>query len=246
MRFAGVLRVDHLMGLHRLYWIPQGFGGDQGVYVRYPAEELYAILCLESQRSRTAVVGEDLGTVPGYVRQGMADHGLRRMYVAQFEYRGEGSPPYDAPARQSVASLNTHDTAMFASFWTGRDIDDQAALGLLDEDHAEDARRRRRRLKQSLLSHLRKLRLVKGRQPSADAVLRACLNVLGASAAECVIVTLEDLWGETDPQNTPGTGQECPNWTRRARLSLEQIQADRSVVSALAEIAQARRSAGLG
>ena len=243
MRHAGVLRVDHLMGLHRLYWIPEGFGGDQGVYVRYPAEELYAILCLESQRSNTAVVGEDLGTVPGYVRQRMADHGLRRMYVAQFEYRGDGNPPYDAPARQSVASVNTHDTAMFASFWTGRDIDDQVALGLLDDDHAHDARRRRKRLKQALLGHLRKLRLITGGQPSAAAVLRACLATLGASEAECVIVTLEDLWGETDPQNTPGTDQERPNWTRRARLSLEQIQADPSVVSALAGIEQARRSA---
>ncbi|MDE0262638.1 MAG: 4-alpha-glucanotransferase [Bryobacterales bacterium] len=242
MRFAGVLRVDHLMGLHRLYWIPEGFGGDQGVYVRYPAEELYAILCLESQRSNTAVVGEDLGTVPGYVRQRMADHGLRRMYVAQFEYRGGRNPPYDAPARQSVASVNTHDTAMFASFWTGRDIDDQVALGLLDDDHADDARTRRRQLKRALLSHLRELRLIGGGRPSADAVLRACLTTLGASDAECVIVTLEDLWGETDPQNTPGTDQERPNWTRRARLSLEQIRADRRVVSALTGIARARRS----
>lgn len=243
MRLAGVLRVDHLMGLHRLYWIPDGFDGDQGVYVRYPTEELYAILCLESQRSSTAVVGEDLGTVPGYVRQRMADHGLRRMYVSQFEYSGDRKPPYDAPARQSVASVNTHDTAMFASFWTGRDIDDQASLGLLDDDHADDARKRRKRLKRALLSHLRKLRLIGGGQPSADAVLRACLTTLGASQAECVIVTLEDLWGETDPQNTPGTDQERPNWTRRARLSLEQIQADRGVVSALTGIERTRRSA---
>ncbi len=243
MRLAGVLRVDHLMGLHRLYWIPEGFSGDQGVYVRYPAEDLYAILCLESQRSNTAVVGEDLGTVPGYVRQRMTDHGLRRMYVAQFEYRGQGDPPYDAPARQSVASVNTHDTAMFASFWTGSDIDDQVALGLLDEVHADDARRRRKRLKQALLGHLRKRRMIRGRQQSANEVLRACLSMLGASEAECVIVTLEDLWGETDPQNTPGTDQERPNWTRRARLSLEQMQAERRVVSALTGIARARRAA---
>ena len=241
MRHAGVLRIDHLMGLHRLYWIPEHFDGDQGVYVQSPAEELYAILCLESQRFSTAVVGEDLGTVPDYVRQRMADHGLRRMYVGQFEYRGQGSPPYDAPPRQSVASLNTHDTAMFASFWTDRDIEDQVALGLLDEAHANDALRRRRQLRQALLGHLRKCRLIKGGQPSASAVLRACLATLGASNAECVIVTLEDLWGETEPQNTPGTDRERPNWTRRMRLSLEQIQADPEVASALNGIACARR-----
>ena len=164
------------------------------------------------------------------------------MYVAQFEYRGDRNPPYDAPPRQSVASVNTHDTAMFASFWTGRDIDDQVALGLLDDDHADDARTRRRLLKRALLSHLRELRLIGGGRPSADAVLRACLTMLGASDAECVIVTLEDLWGETDPQNTPGTDQERPNWTRRALLSLEQIQADQGVVSALTSIARARRT----
>ena len=243
MRPAGVLRIDHLMGLHRLYWIPQHFDGDQGVYVQYPAEELYAILCLESHRNGTALVGEDLGTVPRYVRQRMSDHGLRRMYVAQFEYRGDGDPPYDAPPRQSVASVNTHDTAMFASFWTDRDIDDQVALGLLDDVHADDARKRRRQLRQSLLGHLRKLGLIKGAQPSADAVLKACLTTLGMSEAECVIVTLEDLWGETEPQNTPGTDRERPNWTRRMRLSLEQIQSDPNLASALKGIAFARRYA---
>lgn len=242
MRHAGVLRIDHLMGLHRLYWIPEHSEGDQGVYVQYPAEELYAILCLESQRSSTAVVGEDLGTVPRYVRQRMADHGLRRMYVGQFEYRGQGNPPYDAPPRQSVASLNTHDTALFASFWTDRDIADQVALGLLDDAHADDALVRRRQLREALLSHLRKRRLIKGGQPPASAVLKACLATLGVSDAECVIVTLEDLWGETEPQNTPGTDQERPNWTRRMRLSLEQIQSDPGVLSALKGITRARRS----
>jgi len=113
----------------------------------------------------------------------------------------------------------------------------------LDEVHADDARRRRKRLKQALLGHLRKRRMIRGRQQSANEVLRACLSMLGASEAECVIVTLEDLWGETDPQNTPGTDQERPNWTRRARLSLEQMQAERRVVSALTGIARARRAA---
>ena len=243
MRYAGMLRIDHLMGLHRLYWIPKHFEGDQGVYVQYSAEELYAILCLESHRHGTAVVGEDLGTVPRYVRQRMSDHGLRRMYVAQFEYRVDGDPPCDAPPRQSVASVNTHDTAMFASFWTDRDIDDQVALGLLDDAHADDARRRRKLLRQALLSHLRKLRLIKGAQPSAGAVLKACLTTLGVSDAECVIVTLEDLWGETEPQNTPGTDRERPNWTRRMRLSLEQIQSDPGLASALQGITRARRNA---
>ena len=244
MRHAAALRIDHLMGLHRLYWIPQGFDGDQGVYVRYPAEELYAILCLESQRSGTAVVGEDLGTVPRYVRQRMANHGLRRMYVGQFEYRGRGDPPFDAPPPRSVASLNTHDTAMFASFWTDRDIAEQVALGLLDKSHAADVRQRRRQAREALLRHLRKRRLLKAGETAASAVLRACLATLAASDAECVIVALEDLWGEAEPQNTPGTGRERPNWTRRMRLSLEQIQADPGVASTLEGITGSRHSAG--
>ncbi len=240
LRHAGVLRIDHLMGLHRMYWIPEGFDGDQGTYVRYPAEELYAIVCLEATRHRTAVVGEDLGTVPGYVRQCMAEHGLRRTYVAQFEFRGEQEAPLPTPPAGAVASVNTHDTATFSTFWSGADIDDQVALGLLDEPHAVEARERRGGLREALLAYF-------GSGPDSHepgdralAVLRSCLEGLSESDADCVMVTLEDLWGEPEPQNTPGTDLERPNWTRRARLGFEEFQRHPEVLEVLRNVNRRR------
>lgn len=241
MRHAGLLRIDHVMGLHRMYWIPTGFDGDQGAFVQYPADELYAIVCLEAQRHGTAIVGEDLGTVPSFVRSRMADHGFRRSYVAQFEFRADHDAPLKAPPKDSVASVNTHDTALFAAFWNGEDIDGQVELGLLDSEHAEQARERRQELREALLAHFHHRGVVDHGDHSRDAVLRACLAELAASDAECVIVTLEDLWAETLPQNTPGTDRERPNWTRRASLSLDRLLQHEGVRAALQEVNRRRR-----
>ena len=116
MRHAGTLRIDHIMGLHRQFWIPNGADVADGVYVRYPTDELYAIASLESHRARCELVGENLGIVPDVVNEKMARHGLRGLYVLQL------TP--DAPiAPESVASLSTHDTPTFAAFSDG---DEQA------------------------------------------------------------------------------------------------------------------------
>lgn len=240
VRHAGILRIDHLMGFHRLFWIPDGFDGDQGAYVRYPADELYAIACLESRRHGTALVGEDLGTVPAYVRRRMADHGLRRTYVAQFEFRNDPGRAVSVPPSESVAAVNTHDTAMFSAFWTGSDIEDQIDVGLLAADHARDALDRRAGLREALAAYLESRDGAGDCDGSARAVLRAVLDLLAASPAECVIVSLEDLWGESLPQNTPGTDCERPNWSRRSKLSFEQFRTDPRVLAALARVASRR------
>ena len=243
MRHAAVLRIDHVMGLHRMYWIPKGMEGDQGAYVRSPADELYAIVCLEAVRSGAAVVGEDLGTVPGYVRRRMSERGVRRMYVSQFSVRTNTRPGLRAPPRQCVASVNTHDTAMFAAFWDGRDIEEQVALGLLGPEHAVEARASRERVRECLLRHLHRAGAIDDEAvPSPAALLQACLDFLAASAAECVMVTLEDLLGEVEPQNTPGTHHERPNWTRRARQSLEGIFSDPLVRAAMERVNRGRRT----
>lgn len=117
MRFASMLRLDHIMGLHRLFWVPKGFPAREGVYVRYPAEEMYAVLRRESQRNRCAVVGEDLGTVPPEVRRSMSRHGLSGMFVVQYEWRPGFRRPFRPAPRRSLACLNTHDMLPFAAFW---------------------------------------------------------------------------------------------------------------------------------
>ena len=131
MRYARLLRIDHVMGLHRLYWVPRGFAARQGTYVNYPAEELHAIFNLESHRNRTRLVGENLGTVPPMVNQSMERHGLRSMFVVQFEERPEPKAALGSPAALSVASLNTHDTPTFAAHWRGDDLSGERSAGIV-------------------------------------------------------------------------------------------------------------------
>jgi 4-alpha-glucanotransferase len=200
---ARALRIDHVMGLHRLFWVPRGFPATDGVYVGYPADELYAIVCLEAHRHGTMVVGEDLGTVPDEVRETMEQRGVRRSYVLQFSLRADEHAPMEHPPTASLASVNTHDTPPFAAFWR-------------DADPA---------LRGALVGYLRTHgRLPEGGEPDAVSVVRACLDELAAGNAETLLVNVEDLWGELEPQNVPGTsGEGARNWGRRARYSLEQM-----------------------
>jgi len=245
LRYAGVLRVDHMMGFHRLYWVPDGFPATEGVYVRYPAEELYAVLSLEAHGAGAAVVGEDLGTVPQAVRHAMARHGVLRSHVVQFEVRPDRTPTLrDAPA-ESLASLETHDLPTFPAYWECRDIADRRELGLLDADHASKERTKRDRIKRGLTSQLRaEGRLSKRGGPVAptDAATTGTLKHLAASEARMVVVNLEDLWGETGSQNTPGTTTERPNWRRRAERTFEEFRSAPDVVGTLAEVDRLRRS----
>jgi 4-alpha-glucanotransferase len=196
MAVAGVLRIDHIMGLHRLYWAPHGLGAREGVYVRYPAHELYAVLCLESARHGVPIVGEDLGTVPAAVRREMARHGLSGMYVVQTELRDSGPALRDPPAR-SVASLNTHDMPTLATFWDG-------------------ATKR---------AHERLAAVAGCRAGTGPAAMGAALNRwLASKRAAAVLVNPDDLWGELEPQNVPGTSVERQNWRRRLRYPVEDLE----------------------
>jgi 4-alpha-glucanotransferase len=222
MRHTGLLRIDHVMGLHRQYWIPKGFPATDGAYVSYPAEELYAILNLESHRHETLLVGEDLGTVPPQVKAGMKRHGLGQTYVLQYELRPGPNRAMRPPPAHAVAGLNTHDMPAFAAYWAGLDIVERVRLGLLKKRDLKKELTYRKRLNQNLVRMLQREGL-KQKKPEAAAVFRACLQYLARSRAEIVLVNLEDFWGETRPQNIPGTWTERPNWRRKARLSLERI-----------------------
>ncbi|PYS50551.1 MAG: 4-alpha-glucanotransferase [Acidobacteria bacterium] len=151
LRYARLLRIDHVMGLHRLYWIPDGLTGDKGVYVDYPAEELYAILSLESHRHRAGIVGENLGTVPPAVNAALARHNIRQMYVVQYEIMGNPTNPKLRPVpAKCVASLNTHDMPPLRAFLEGLDIDDRLDLGFLDAKIARQERKQRAVLRKTI------------------------------------------------------------------------------------------------
>jgi len=240
---AGMLRVDHVMGLHRLFWIPKGMDAGRGVYVHYRAEELYAILALESQRHRCIIVGEDLGTVPAYVRPAMSRHGLQRMYVMHYELAGSPSCRPPKPPRECVASLNTHDMPTFAAFWQGRDIPERQRLGLLDAGAARVEKEARRACKKALLALLREKDLLPKAGAGTRDILRACLLLLSGSRARTVLVNLEDLWLETRTQNVPGTGDENHNWQHQARYALEEFRRMPEVRDILAKVNRLRKAA---
>ncbi|HVT59696.1 MAG TPA: 4-alpha-glucanotransferase [Thermoanaerobaculia bacterium] len=243
---AGMLRIDHVMQLHRLFWVPQGMAAGDGVYVRYPAEELYAVLALESHRHRAMIVGENLGTVPPEVGEAMARHQMLGMYVVQYELApaeaGPGALQRPPPAL-SVASLNTHDMPTFRGFWEGRDIEELRRLGFFDAAQAQAERDRRAAQRERLAAALPP-RLRAAAERGGDrrqAVLEALLEELAAGPAHLLLINLEDLWGESEPQNVPGTQQERPNWRRKARLTLEELAAHPDLIALLRRIDDLRR-----
>ncbi len=217
-RHAAYLRVDHIMGLQRLYWIPEGFDARHGAYVSYRADELHAVVALEAHRAGAVVVGEDLGTVPDGVRARMAEDGMLRSWVLQFESTAVDPLP---PAPSGVlASWGTHDLPRFVSYFSGDDIDEQEREGSLAPSEAAAARDAAGRYWRAAL--LRALGVDdRARQERRGRLaLRGCLLHLASSAADLVLVDLEDLWGEREPQNRPGTGVGAANWRRRGVRTL--------------------------
>ena len=240
LRHAGLLRLDHVMGLHRLFWIPPGVEASQGVYVRYHAEELYAILALESHRHRSIIVGEDLGMVPAYVRPAMARHGLHRLYIVNYELTASPQQAFGPVPQNAVASLNTHDMFPFAAYWSERDIVERLKLGLLDEAGARQEDESRRMVEAALVAFLRGRGLL-GEAADRRAVMAACLKYLSAGPARLVLVNLEDLWGETRPQNVPSTEKEYPNWQHKARYAFEEFREMPVVREVLLEVSRLRK-----
>jgi 4-alpha-glucanotransferase len=238
LEHAGLLRLDHVMQLHRLFWIPQGMDPSGGVYVEYPAEELYAVLALESHRHRAMIVGENLGTVPPEVNQAMDRHEVLGMYVVQYELQ-PGSHGLREPPARSVASLNTHDMPAFQAFLEARDVDDLESLGFFTPEQARQERERREAIRRAMEEALPPEE--RGRGTAGEAILRLLLDHLAAGPARMVLVNLEDLWHETEPQNVPGTHEERPNWRRKARYAFEEFSTRADVVEPLKRVDELRR-----
>jgi 4-alpha-glucanotransferase len=225
---AGLLRIDHVMGLHRSWWVPHGNRATQGAYVMQPAEEMFAIVCLESHRAGAAVVGENLGTVPPPITEALDRHGLLGMKVAQ-----DG---LEEPTEHELIALSTHDTPPFAAWWLGNDIDDAQELGVYEEGRAESARSDRA----DTIEYLQHLFGSKGLADTRDAIL----DWMAASRAAIAIVNLDDLWEEQRRQNIPGTDAERPNWRARHQTSMDDLVADTSLRARLENLMD--RRAGIG
>ena len=204
MRHAGALRIDHAMGLTRLFWIPEGGSGADGAYVAYPLAEMLGVLALESRRARCLIVGEDLGTVPEGFRAQLAAADVLSYRVLWFERDGAAfRRPEQYPAR-AVACVSTHDLPTLAGWRNGADIEERAALGLLDTKAAAAATAERAAEKAALAEAV-------GGEPTAEAVH----GYLAAAPSELVLAQADDLGDETMALNLPGTDRERPNWRRK-------------------------------
>ena len=240
LKYANALRIDHVMGLHRLFWIARGAEAKDGAFVSAPAEEIYAILSLESHRHAAWLVGEDLGTVPPEVDGAMKRHNVRGMYVIQYEVRPDTAGPLREVPEATVASLNTHDMPTLAAFWSGIDLDDRKDLGLLSEEGLEAEKQVRADQRQALVMFLRAEGMLTSDASETRAVLQALWNWLAASPSSVLLLNIEDLWLETEPQNTPNTYFERPNWQRKLRHAFEQFSHEPAFLDLIKQVDEFR------
>ncbi|MCF7985890.1 MAG: 4-alpha-glucanotransferase, partial [Thiohalocapsa sp.] len=231
MQAAGALRIDHIMGLMRLYLVPEGAPAHASTYVAYPFEELLGVLALESVRNRCMIIGEDLGTVPDEVRAAMSDNGILSTRVLYFERAEDGGfpAPGDYPP-DAVVTAGTHDLPPLAGFWQGIDLERRRELSLFPtEQDYEQRLLQRGNDRARLLFALDR----EGLLPAADGVdpvslsslspahLRAVQVYLARTPSRLMLLQTSDLLGETEQVNLPGSGSAYPNWRRRQSLALE-------------------------
>ena len=251
MHRAGALRIDHVMGLSRLWWVPHGAPADQGAYVRYPVDDMLGIVALESHRNRCLVVGEDLGTVSDEFRQKLTQSRILSYKVLLFEREGRGFRPSSHYPREALVAWSTHDLPTFAGWWTGEEIRTRVALGQYDEAEANRQRDERRESRERLVDRLVEEGLlapgsVDARGPVTDELAAAVQAFAARTASEVMVVQMEDVLGVAEQSNLPGTVTEHPNWRRKLPVAIESWGKDarfKRMTRALAGIRGGRRTA---
>ncbi len=234
MRHAGALRIDHVMALMHLYWIPPGADAEQSAYVRYPMDDLVAVTVMESWRSRCLVVGEDLGTVPDGFRERMESNGILSYRLLRFERWPDGlyKRPQDYP-RLALTTPTTHDLPTILGFWKGEDLETRSDLGLLPpgQESLEEARNARAADRRLILAALEDQGICPAGlddsglidDAQAMALVAAIHRFLARSPAGLMAVNLDDVILATGQLNLPGTVDEHPNWRRRQDVGVEDL-----------------------
>ncbi len=242
---AGALRIDHAMGLFRIYLIPDGATSETGTYVFMPMPEIVRILAEVSRKARCIVIGEDLGLVPEGFRDAMARAEIQSYRIAWFEKEdGRFVPPSRYP-RAALACLSTHDLPALHGWWRGVEIDLREGLAMIDADKAEAERAERAADRRALLTALRRQRLLpegaSAKDEAPDAALAAAVHAFVARArSRLFAVRLEDLSGEDALVNLPGTDREHPNWRRKLPRPVEDLLERPLAVAILEAVRQER------
>jgi 4-alpha-glucanotransferase len=211
LRHAGGVRIDHIIGLFRLWWIPKGAPPTDGTYVRYDHEAMIGVVALEAHRAGAVVVGEDLGTVEPWVRDYLRERGLFGTSILWFEADGDGGPlPAEKWREYCLSSVTTHDLPPTAGYLAGEHVRLREKLGLLtrpaDEELAGDQAQQA-----AWLAELRRVGLL-GDDPTVDQVVLALYRYLGRTPSKLLSLSLADAVGDVRTQNQPGTTDEYPNW----------------------------------
>jgi 4-alpha-glucanotransferase len=216
MRRAGGIRIDHVMGLMRLWLVPRGAHAADGAYLRYPFADLLRLVALESWRQRCIVIGEDLGTVPDHCRRRLAASGVLGLDVLAFMRAGDA---FLAPRRwraDAVAMTSTHDLAPVAGWWRARDLDWRARLRLFGERSEDDERTARASARSQLARALARAGIARVSERTRPArIIDAAIDATARSPSPLALVPLEDLLALDEAPNLPGTTTEHPNWRRR-------------------------------
>ena len=241
MRLYGVLRIDHVMALCRLWWVLNDKTADFGAYVHYDAEVTFAILALESQRNRCVIIGEDLGTVPDQARYLLNRYQVFSYKVMYFSKGWNGFQLPEEYPEQAITVISTHDVAPLAGYWIGKDLDTMFKLGTLPDTAAfQTALDKREHDKADLLDKLKETGCLGAdvQMPSqADETLLAALHKYGAlSRSKLYAVQLENLLGVIDNLNVPGVTEGYPNWAQKMPVSLEDFLQHRLMGGQLAII----------
>jgi 4-alpha-glucanotransferase len=232
MLYAGAIRLDHVLGLKRLYVIPHGMRPVQGAYIRFPFEALLALAALASVEHRCIVIGEDLGTVPDNFRETLADWGLWSYQVMLFERGWNGAFATPESYRQNaLVTFGTHDVSTFAGWRDHRDLSVKRALGIDPGETSEQRQGAFHALEQALRQHG-----IEGTDFPAVA------RFLAATPCRLLVISLEDLLGITDQVNLPGTVDEHPNFRQRLPIAVEALRNHEQVV----RVAEIMKSAGRG
>lgn len=227
MRHAGIIRIDHVLGLNRSFWIPDD--GSPGAYIRQPFESLLAIIQIEAEQRNCAVVGEDLGLVPDGFRDKMRDHGFYGYSVMQYEkdHSGAFRDPSHVPS-QVLSCFATHDTPTVKGYEVGRDIDWWQKLAWITEDAANDMRAQRTTEVAAM--------------PEGADFQTNVLHRLAQANADIVVVQLDDILGEAEAQNLPGTIDQHPNWRRKYDISVNALATEPRLEAAASVMENANRA----
>lgn len=241
MRYGGALRIDHALGMFRLFWIPHGMSAREGTYVNFPAEDLLRIIALESVRNKTIVIAEDLGTIGENVRETLERFHMLSYRLFYFE-RNYPDPSFVPPEKYpslALCAITTHDLPTIYGYWTGQDLDVKKVLDMYPDGELLTAQiKERERDKQLILSTLKTYGALPSDHPSEPNMVtrmtpELCLAIykyLAMTPCKLLLVSLDDIIGTIDQQNMPGTLEEHPNWVQKTSLSLDELFEDRRFI----------------